>query len=75
MTNGFAFTGNTADGIAVRVEGHPYSPQVWLDGVEVAVTGMPQLLRDGGTRKIPTERGLLILPHRINDPDRTPRLS
>lgn len=71
----WAFIGTTAEGVEVRVEGEPYSPRVWLDGVEVAVTGMPQLLRDGGTRHIPTERGRLTLPHRIGNPDRTPRLA
>lgn len=75
MTPSWAFTGTTADGIDVRVEGDPYSPRVWLDGEEVAVTGRPRLLRDGGTRHIPIERGTLTLPHRIGDTDRTPRLS
>lgn len=54
--------------------GEDYSPRVFLDGVEVAVTGRAQVLRDGGTRRIPTERGMLTLPHRIGDPDRIPRL-
>lgn len=72
--SGWAFTGTTAEGVHVRVEGPPYSPRVWLDGLEVKVTGQPKLLRDGGTRHIPTEQGTLTLPHRLNDPDRTPRL-
>lgn len=73
--SGWVFAGITADGVSVRVEGLPYSPRVWLDGEEVAVTGQSRLLRDGGTRHIPTERGTLTLPHRLGDPDRTPRLS
>jgi hypothetical protein len=72
---GWAHTGTTAEGVDVRVEGHPYQPRVWLDGVEVALAGRPRLLRDGGTRQIPTERGMLTLPRRLGDPDRTPRLS
>lgn len=70
-----AFIGETADGIDVRVEGAPYHSRVWLDGAEVAVTGREQHLRDGGTRIIPTDRGVLTLPHRLNNPDRTPRLA
>lgn len=70
----WAFTGTTAEGVCVRVAGEDYSPRVFLDGVEVAVTGRAQVLRDGGTRRIPTERGMLTLPHHVGDPDRTPRL-
>lgn len=72
---GWAFTGTTAEGVHVRVEGPPYKPRVWFDDAEVAVTGRPRLMRDGGTRHIPTERGTLTLPHRFGDPGRTPRLS
>lgn len=45
---------------------------ITVDGVDAVVTRIA-LARDGGTIAYSTDLGSLVLPHRIGDPDRTPR--
>lgn len=56
----------------VRIEDDPL--RVEVDGEEVKITNYV-LYRDGGTRKFTTPVGRVVLPHRMGDSDRTPRLN
>lgn len=62
-------------GEAVRVEhadGHYRADRVFIDGAQVTVLEARRY-RDGGTTVYVTDAGTLTLPHRLGDPDRTPR--
>lgn len=60
--------GETAAGVHIKVEqrpgiiGGPYEQplSIWIGGEETKLTDRPSLYRDGGTLKMPTERGLIV---------------
>lgn len=68
------FFGMTSSGSAVAMfEGDsPREVKIVVNGVEAHVRES-RLFRDGGTREFVTDMGNLVLPHRIGNPDRTPR--
>lgn len=67
-------TGFTAEGVRVVVIHADRSADdaVYVGGERMRVLNV-RLMRDGGTTHYDTDRGTLTLPHRIGNPDRTPR--